>query len=43
MGKTIQSKDKTGKVIRHNVIGRRIAIRLDDGSELEIGVDDIDN
>ena len=43
LGKTIQANDKTGRVIRHNVIGRRIAIRLDDGSEMEIGVDDIDN
>ena len=43
VGKTIQTRDKTGKVIRHNVIGRRIAIRLDDGSEMEISVDDIEN
>jgi len=43
MGKIIQTGDKTGKVIRHNVIGRRIGIRLDDGSEMEISVDDIEN
>jgi len=43
VGKTIQAKDKKGKVIRHNVIGRRIAIRLGDGTEMEIGVDEIDN
>jgi cell fate regulator YaaT (PSP1 superfamily) len=43
VGKTIRTRDKTGKVIRHNVIGRRIAIRQDDGSEMEIGVDDIEN
>jgi len=42
VGKTIQAKNKKGKVIRHNVIGGRIAIRLGDGTEMEIGVDDID-
>jgi cell fate regulator YaaT (PSP1 superfamily) len=43
MGKTVRTSDKTGKVIRHNVIGRRIAIRLDDGTEMEISIDDIIN
>ena len=43
VGKTIRTSDKKGKVIRHNVIGRRIAIRLDDGSEVEIGIDDVEN
>jgi len=43
VGKTIRTKEKYGKVIRHNVIGGRIAIRMDDGTEMEIGVDDIIN
>jgi cell fate regulator YaaT (PSP1 superfamily) len=43
VGKIIKARDKTGKVIRHNVIGGRIAIRLEDGSEMEIGVEDIKN
>jgi len=43
VGKTVRTQEKTGKVVRHNVIGRRIAIRLQDGSEIEIGVDEITN
>lgn len=43
VGRIVKTKEKRGKVIRHNVIGRRLAIRLDDGTELEIGLDDIVN
>ena len=43
VGKIIQTSDKTGKVIRHNIIGGRIGIRLEDGSEMEVGVDEIEN
>jgi len=41
IGKTVQTKDSTGKVIRHNVIGKRIAIRLENGMEVEVGMDEI--
>lgn len=43
VGKTIRTRENKGKVIRHNVIGGRIAIRLDDGSEMEISVHEIEN
>lgn len=43
VGKTIRTRENKGKVIRHNVIGGRIAIRLDDGAEMEISVDEIEN
>ena len=43
IGKKIRTKDKTGKVVRHNVIGRRLAIRIEDGTEIEISIDEIDN
>ena len=41
IGKTVATKTGKGKVIRHNPIGNCIAIRLDDGQDLEIGLDEI--
>ena len=41
IGKTIRANEKSGKVIRHNVIGKRVAIRLDNGTEVEISLEDI--
>jgi len=43
IGKKIRTKDKAGKVIRHNVIGRRLAIRIEDGTEIEISIEEIVN
>lgn len=41
IGKTINTTMGKGKVIRHNVICNRISIKLEDGMEQEINVDDI--
>jgi cell fate regulator YaaT (PSP1 superfamily) len=41
IGKTITTKNGTGKVIRHNPICNRIAIRLDGGQDVEIELDKI--
>jgi cell fate regulator YaaT (PSP1 superfamily) len=41
VGKTVKTKNGKGKVIRHNAIYNRIAIRLEDGQEIEAGIDDI--
>ena len=41
IGKTITTKNGKGKVIRHNPICNRIAIRLDGGQDIEIELDEI--
>jgi cell fate regulator YaaT (PSP1 superfamily) len=41
VGKTIKTKAGQGKVIRHNTICNRIAIRFDGGQDMEIRLDDI--
>lgn len=41
VGKKIQVQGEKGKVIRHNVLGRRISVRLESGSEIELGVNEI--
>jgi cell fate regulator YaaT (PSP1 superfamily) len=41
LGKNIRVKGEKGKVIRHNVLDRRISVRLDGGSEIELNVDDL--
>lgn len=41
VGKTIKTKVGQGKVIRHNPICNRIAIRFDGGQDVEIGLDQI--
>ena len=43
IGKTIATKNGKGKVIRHNPICNRIAIRLEGGQDVEIEVDKIIN
>jgi cell fate regulator YaaT (PSP1 superfamily) len=43
IGKTITTKNGKGKVIRHNPICNRIAIRLEGGQDVEIEVDKIIN
>ena len=40
LGKTVKTKDYTGKVVRLNYFKERIALRVDDG-EVEIGLDEI--
>ncbi len=41
IGKIVKTKNGEGKVIRHNAICNRIAIRLDDGQEVEAGLNEI--
>jgi len=41
IGKTVMTQKGEGKVIRHNPIRYRIAVRLEDGTEIEIGRDEI--
>jgi cell fate regulator YaaT (PSP1 superfamily) len=41
VGKTIQTTHGKGKVIRHNSLTQSLAIRLTDGTEVELGVEDI--
>jgi cell fate regulator YaaT (PSP1 superfamily) len=43
IGKIIQTKEGKGKVIRHNTICSRIAVRLEGGGELELSIDEIKN
>ena len=37
----VMTKKGRGKVLRHNVISSRLTIRLDDGQEVETGLDEI--
>lgn len=41
IGKTVLTPKGEGKVIRHNPIRYRVAVRLEDGTEIEIGPDEI--
>lgn len=41
IGKTISTKTGKGKVVRHNAICNRVAIRLEDNSEIEVQLDEI--
>ncbi len=41
IGKTVTTKEGRGKVVRHNALGNRVSIRLENGPEIEIGVGDI--
>jgi len=41
LGKTLKLQDGKGKVIRHNVICNRLAVRMEDGQEVELTLDQI--
>jgi cell fate regulator YaaT (PSP1 superfamily) len=41
IGERIETKNGAGKVVRHNTIFNRIVIRLDDGEDIEVGLDKI--
>lgn len=41
IGKMVTLPAGKGKVVRHNVICRRIAVRMEDGQEVETGLDEI--
>lgn len=41
IGKTVQIESGQGKVVRHNALAGRLTLRLADGAEKEIGLEDI--
>jgi cell fate regulator YaaT (PSP1 superfamily) len=41
IGKVVTTKNGPGKVTRHNVICNRLMVRLEEGGEVEISLDDI--
>ena len=41
IGKTLKLADGKGKVIRHNVICNRLAVRMENGQEVELKLDQI--
>jgi cell fate regulator YaaT (PSP1 superfamily) len=41
MGKTVKTKEHTGKVIRFNFLHQKIALRVEDNKEVEVGLDEI--
>ena len=41
IGKTVNTAQGTGKVIRHNVLGERLTVKLDDTSEAEFSLSEI--
>ena len=41
IGETVKTKNCEGKVVRHNTISNRISIRVDDGQDIEAGLDEI--
>ena len=43
LGKNIDVRGEKGKVIRHNILGRRVSIRLESGSEIEMDVNELNN
>lgn len=43
IGKEVEIESGKGKIVRHNVIVNRVVVRLEDGIEIEIPVDKIQN
>jgi cell fate regulator YaaT (PSP1 superfamily) len=41
IGKTITTEKGTGKVVRQNVLANRVTIQIEDGSEVEVPLNDI--
>lgn len=41
IGKSVMTKEGRGKVVRHNPLGQRVAVRLEAGAEIEVGLGDI--
>jgi cell fate regulator YaaT (PSP1 superfamily) len=41
MGKMVQTKEHTGKVVRLNFLRQRVAIRVEEDREVEVGLDEI--
>jgi len=43
IGRKVKTKKGDGKVIRHNVLGRRISVRLEEGMEIDVSLDEINS
>lgn len=41
MGKVVKTREHTGKVIRLNFLQQRVALRVEDSQEIEVGLDEI--
>ncbi len=41
MGKTVRTKDYSGKIVRFNYLHRRVALRMENNEEVEVDVNDI--
>ena len=41
IGKTVLTANGKAKVIRHNTLSNRLTVRVDEGLEMEIGIDQI--
>lgn len=41
IGRQVETPQGRGKVIRHNILRQRIAVRLEEGNEVELGIDEI--
>jgi cell fate regulator YaaT (PSP1 superfamily) len=41
IGKSVETKEHTGKVVRLNYLHRRVAIKLEDNEEVEVSLDEI--
>ena len=41
IGKTVMTAQGKGKVVRHNTLKNRLAVRLNDGPEIEIGPEEL--
>jgi cell fate regulator YaaT (PSP1 superfamily) len=41
VGKTVKTKDYTGKVVRLNFLQKRVALRVEQDQEVEVGLDEI--
>jgi cell fate regulator YaaT (PSP1 superfamily) len=41
IGKTVMTKEGRGKVVRHNPLGQRVAVRIEAGPEIEVDLGDI--
>lgn len=41
MGKVVQTKEHTGKVVRLNFLRQRVALRVEEDREVEVGLDEI--
>ena len=43
IGKTVAAKDVKGKVVRHNPLQKKIALLIEDGTEIEVSLDEVND